>query len=961
MIKRIFRIIINMNSVKRIEKISSLTLAAGDTFFSNNQENKFFFNSLINSKKLFFEDSGIFENYFLISNETIFKESKIPKIIFNKEIINYGSLGSLIFFLNNISTIPDRLIINYLDKKISDLDFHNLLSDEINQNIISANLVNKESKFENESFYYKDNNYIFNGFVILDKKVLKKILNLDQDYFYLNIPYLFNSNILNDTNLKIIKNNDLIQEVRNKNDIAQILLGSKSKSLRNLRNIKTAKIPKFITIDEDNLKNLRRELKEFSNQIIIRSDSDAEDSFHKSSAGKFLSIGPIDNNNFNKVVHSIKSVLKSYTSTTSIKRVIIQDYVKDIKTSGVITTRLIQNGAPYFCISFSEGSSSDNVTSGRSNELKNVYIHKNVNKLDKKYKKYQKLLNLIKELIEITNYELLDIEFATSKNNQINLLQVRPLLLKNQLKDNKKNLVKNIRKFQQLQNRHQNIYGSKTILSNMSDWNPAEMLGESPNYLSLSLYKTFITNDSWHRQRKEFGYRGEVDQQLMFNFGNKCFIDIRGSLNSFLTKSLNSKECELIIDSQIDKLKNNPEFHDKIEFEIAETSYIFDLENKLIKNYKQILPESSINLWLDDLKSIEKNYEKILNINNRKINSYYKRLNSNMDFLDKQTINAVKKNMSIPFAHHARLAFIYFSHLNNFVQNEVITLEEKQNLLNNLQTISSQFSRHLLDVKNKKMSYKKFVHIYGHTRPNSYDLNSSNINQKGRDFIDFLIDNVKNYEQDTIDITKPLKKIDDYLIKNNYRIESKKWHDLFKNTISSRESSKFMYSKAIDLTLNQLNKEETFDNSRLIDLDFETFIETGKISYVENYTNLELPDVMINSNDFLFFENLNTKPNFVGNTLSKGDIILGSENNMNQLKNKIVLLPNADPGWDWVFSIPIKGLITKYGGPNSHMAIRAAEKNIVSVFGVGDDLFNQIQQTKTLEIDPKNKKLYFNL
>ena len=51
-----------------------------------------------------------------------------------------------------------------------------------------------------------------------------------------------------------------------------------------------------------------------------------------------------------------------------------------------------------------------------------------------------------------------------------------------------------------------------------------------------------------------------------------------------------------------------------------------------------------------------------------------------MDFLDKQTINAVKKNMSIPFCTHARLAFIYFSHLNNFVQKEVITLEEKQKL-----------------------------------------------------------------------------------------------------------------------------------------------------------------------------------------------------------------------------------------------------------------------------------------
>ena len=201
-------------------------------------------------------------------------------------------------------------------------------------------------------------------------------------------------------------------------------------------------------------------------------------------------------------------VLSSYPSKNINNRVIIQNYVQNIKNSGVITTRLIQNGAPYYCISLSESSTSDDVTSGKSNKIKNIYIHKNVNKLDKKYKKYQKLLNFIKELIEITNYELLDIEFATSKNNQVNLLQVRPLLLKDELQENKKELIKNIRKFQQLQNKHQNIFGSKTILSNMSDWNPAEMLGESPNYLSLSLYKTFITNDSWYVQRKEFGYRG---------------------------------------------------------------------------------------------------------------------------------------------------------------------------------------------------------------------------------------------------------------------------------------------------------------------------------------------------------------------------------------------------------------------------------------------------------------------
>ncbi len=75
----------------------------------------------------------------------------------------------------------------------------------------------------------------------------------------------------------------------------------------------------------------------------------------------------------------------------------------------------------------------------------------------------------------------------------------------------------------------------------MSDWNPAEMLGESPNNLAITLYKTFITNDSWHKQRKEFGYRGEIESELMFNFGNKCYIDVRASLNSFLPKSLQKK------------------------------------------------------------------------------------------------------------------------------------------------------------------------------------------------------------------------------------------------------------------------------------------------------------------------------------------------------------------------------------------------------------------------------------
>ena len=36
------------------------------------------------------------------------------------------------------------------------------------------------------------------------------------------------------------------------------------------------------------------------------------------------------------------------------------------------------------------------------------------------------------------------------------------------------------------------------------------------------------------------------------------------------------------------------------------------------------------------------------------------------------------------------------------------------------------------------------------------------------------------------------------------------------------------------------------------------------------------------------------------------------------LFGKIICIDNADPGYDWIFTKGIKGLITKYGGANSH-------------------------------------------
>ena len=69
------------------------------------------------------------------------------------------------------------------------------------------------------------------------------------------------------------------------------------------------------------------------------------------------------------------------------------------------------------------------------------------------------------------------------------------------------------------------------------------------------------------------------------------------------------------------------------------------------------------------------------------------------------------------------------------------------------------------------------------------------------------------------------------------------------------------------------------------------------------------------------------------------------------MKDKIVFIENADPGYDFIFTKKIKGLITKYGGANSHMAIRCAELGIPAAIGVGDKNYSEYLKANILQLN----------
>ena len=119
--------------------------------------------------------------------------------------------------------------------------------------------------------------------------------------------------------------------------------------------------------------------------------------------------------------------------------------------------------------------------------------------------------------------------------------------------------------FNNLQKNPSHILGSYTVFSNMTDWNPAEIIGTRPNSLAINLYNYLITEKVWSKQRAEFGYRDITPSPLIHNFCAQPYVNCRTSINSFIPADLNRDCISRLVDAYLNILKENPHLHDKLE------------------------------------------------------------------------------------------------------------------------------------------------------------------------------------------------------------------------------------------------------------------------------------------------------------------------------------------------------------------------------------------------------------
>ncbi len=800
----------------------------------------------------------------------------------------------------------------------------------------------------------------------------------------------------NDAAIAIDEHN-LWAEVSNPIDFARFVLTTKAQTLYALRkHVKKSCILEQIHFSTQQwFKNpdhvIDTILRTFGDKdLVVRSSSLQEDSFTKANAGKFESVLNATPER-DTLAKAITEVIHSYGANNNADLVLVQPMLHNVNVSGVVFTRTLNYGAPYYVVNYDKKDTAA-ITSGASKQDETFYHWKYADIPSDAPNFYRKLFDAIQEIEELTQFDALDIEFAVTNAGELYIFQVRPIASQHLREVGDHRLDEHLgcaaKRFSDYQTAQPDVQGDATIFGVMPDWNPAEIVGTKPHRLAISLYQTLITNDIWAQQRAEFGYKDVRPYPLIINFAGHPYVDVRASIHSFLPNNLSTDTTKKLVNFYIHRLKNNPEWHDKLEFMVMPTCYTVDFkdrwhdllinEAKLSENEYQQYEKALLDLTLAGFKKCQKCYEAMDVIEKR----FSRIADTHLKPLDKiYVLMQTCKIGTLNFSHLARCGFVASSFLKSFVAKGVISEAEKSSLTENIQTIAGQIFEKTQQAIEGKISKEDCIKMYGHLRPGTYDITSPTYHS---DPDKYLFCNVGGKAIATGKATNITPHYDalEKCLKQIFGISLSDFKLFLKQAIAGREYSKFVFTRYISLILDlveEMGKTYGFTTEDMAHLPINVFedmrnglysvrdikhifsmlIEQGK-EYYRIIQCIELPPLITRLEDFYGFFVPKILPNFIGNQSIEAEIVYlknSKQADSIQLRNKIVLIKNADPGFDWIFNYEIAGLITAYGGPNSHMAIRSAEFKLPTSIGVGEALFDKLKVAHFIQLDCASHKI----
>ena len=720
-----------------------------------------------------------------------------------------------------------------------------------------------------------------------------------------------------------------------------------------------------------------------SDRVIVRSSARGEDGAGTSQAGRYNSVLGVRGNG--EVAEATDRVIASFADKASDDdQIFVQPMLDRVAMAGVVFSRS-PGGGPYFIINYDDSSGlTDRVTAGAGDDLKSFLCLKS--RPDGCPPSLAPVIALVRELETLLACDAIDVEFAVGEDGELYLLQVRPLAIDRPgpvVDDAKVDsaLADVACKIELLSRPYPYLHGSRAIFGVMPDWNPAEIIGLRPRPLSLSLYRELITDAIWAYQRDNYGYKNLRSFPLMVSFHGLPYIDVRVSFNSFVPRGIADDLAGRLVNYYIDRLLSEPHLHDKVEFEIIFSCYTLDLPNRISKLAEHGFSPKDLAELSDALRGLTNRIihgeTGLWRRDRAKIDLLAQRLptiwNAGIDKISRiyWLIEDCKRYGTLPFAGLARAGFIAVQLLRSFVEVGVLNAEESATFMASVDTVGSRIGRDFAQLRKEE-----FLAIYGHLRPGTYDILSPRYDETPDLYFDWSNPRPPSAVPPRFTLSiEQLRRIEQLLREHELEIDVLSLIEFIKAGIEGREYAKFVFTRSLSDALSlirQLGEEHGLSAEDCAFLNYDAiralYNESGSVREVlresvargrERHAltgNLVLPPIIASPEEVFAFHLPPNQPNFI--TQKNVTAAVASVGDPPEsFAGRILFVPSADPGFDWIFTRGISGFVTQFGGANSHMAIRAGELGIPAVIGAGEVMYQRWRGAKKLCLDCTSQRV----
>lgn len=710
--------------------------------------------------------------------------------------------------------------------------------------------------------------------------------------------------------------------------------------------------------------------------LVVRSAWREEDCQEKSHPGQFLSVQGVPAQNWTAVSSAIDRVIESYRQAGELSeqddRVIVQRQLCDVMLAGVATPSA---SGLYLDVDFDDSTGrTDTVTAGLACRTVSIWMQAPLQG------HWAKLVAAHREVEQLMTEGRWSVEFAVDLHGAISVFQARysGQARRQQMKPSAAEAAMNAAR---------DAVPRQTVLSDMADWNPAEILGSKPGPLALSLYHALVTERAWVRARQSLGYRSHRHTSLTVEIAGKLYVDVASSCLSLLPKGLPRGLAKNLCADRIARLREQTSLHDRVEtklfFTCGDVMEVPRTRELLARGFSQAAVEA-LELQLGKLTHVAVRSEPMLGESDaeavRALWAWYDRnrprsgdVGTRLRFVSKALVRCRDFGV-IPFARQARLAFIGQDLLSRLEESGAVSPEWTQGWWRGLDSVASRVSRAIEDLGDGTLSREVFDEEYGHLRPRAYDIRCLPYSRQQ------FYSSLARRPTPARVATNELRGVDRNLVRRGLArsgadMSPEDFLGFVRRTTQAREALKFGFTKVLSAILEEiadlgakfsLSREDLAylrvedlttvqmtANPRELARTLSKSIEHRRIEW-DALNHLELPDLLQEPEDLYVVEDVRACPNYITNENVVAECLVYDPREAprpEHLRGRILVAEAAEPGMDWIFAYGIVGIITQYGGRNSHMATRCAEFGLPAAIGCGAAALEQIRTGTVVRLD----------